>query len=107
MDFMKYKRKYDLGQRVNLLYDDNAVDILKVMSTGTWINEIPNILTELINENYDIALQSVKYVPNIYFQLNNRFRKDKQLRRATIKSFRKHHRIHEINIRDKPLTKKQ
>lgn len=104
---MKYKGKTDIGKQINLLDDDIAFSILKVMSSKTWINEIPSILIELIDDNYDIALETVKYVPNIYFQLNKQFRKDRQLRNATIKSFRQHHRVNEINIRAKPLTKRK
>lgn len=104
---MKYKGKNDIGNRVEIIDADRAFSILQVISTKTWINEIPTILSELIDDNYDLALEIVKYVPNIYFKLNKQFRKDKQLRKATIKSFRKCHRINEINIRDKPLTKKQ
>ncbi|MFV0274922.1 MAG: DUF4116 domain-containing protein [Bacilli bacterium] len=104
---MKYNSKYDIGKSVKLIFDDEALDILKVMSSGTWIREIPIMLIELINGNYDIALKSVRYTPNIYFHLNDKFKNDKQLIRTTIKSFRKHNRISEINIKIKPLTKRE
>lgn len=103
---MKYKGKYAIGQRVKLIFANDALEILKVISDKNWIYKIPNSLIDLIDDNFDIALESIKYVPNIYFDLNERFKSDKQLIKATIKSFRKHDRINEINIKTRPLTKK-
>lgn len=104
---MKYKSRYDIGKEVKVIFDNDALEIMKVMSVNTWINEIPIMLIELIDDNYDIALRAVKYVPNVYFKLNDKFRSDRQLINATIKSFHKHNRINEINISIKPLTKRK
>jgi len=103
---VKYRKKSDLGSSVYFIYDSDALDILKTMSKKTWIIEVPNLLVELINSNFDIALESVDYVPNLYFKLNDKFRNDKKLISATIRSFRKYNRINEINIKTKPLSKK-
>ena len=104
---MKYKKRYDIGQEVKLIFDNDALEILRVISLNTWIYEIPSMLIELIDDNFYIALKAVKYVPNLYFKLNDKFRNDRQLINTTIKSFRKHNRINEINIRIKPLMKRK
>jgi hypothetical protein len=104
---MKYKSRYDIGQEVKIIFANDALEILRVISIKTWINEIPSMLIELIDDNFDIALKAVKYVPNVYFKLNDKFRNDRQLINVTIKSFRKHNRINEVNIRIKPLTKRK
>lgn len=104
---MKYKSRYDIGQEVKFIFANDALEILKTISAQTWVYDIPDVLVELIDDNFDIALKSIKYVPNVYFKLNDKFRNDRQLIKATIKSFRKHNRINEINIRIKPLTKRK
>lgn len=104
---MKYKGKYDIGERVHCLFTKDIVEMLQVISTNTWINEVPDLFIEFLNDNYDASLESVKYVPNIYFKLNDRFRNDRVLIKETIKSFQKHNRINEINIRFKPLKKRK
>lgn len=102
---MKYKSRYEVGQKVKLIFANDALEILKTVSAKTWIYDIPDVLVELIDDNFDIALKSVNCVPNIYFKLNDKFRNDRQLIKATIKSFRKHNRIKEINSRIKQLKK--
>lgn len=104
---MKYKGKYDIGERVHSIFTKDIVEMLQVISTNTWINEVPDLFIEFLNDNYDASLESVKYVPNIYFKLNDRFRNDRVLIKETIKSFQKHNRINEINIRFKPLRKRK
>lgn len=103
---MKYKRKNDIGQTAKVIFDNDALDIIRTISINTWIYEVPSILIELINDNFEIALETVKYIPNVYFKLNDRFRNDRQLINATIRSFSKHNRINEINVRIQPLTKR-
>lgn len=103
---MKYKSRHDIGQEVKIVFADDVLKMLKVISKNTWINEIPSTLIELIDSNFDIALKSVRYVPNVYFKLNDKFRNDRQLIKATIKSFRRHNHISEINVRTKPILKK-
>ena len=104
---MKYKGKYDIGEPVYCLFTKDIIEILKTMSENTWINKVPNLFIEFLNENYDASLESIKYVPNIYFELNNKFKNDRVLIKATIKSFQKHNRSNEINIRFKPSKKRK
>ena len=73
---MKYKNKYDIGDRVHCIFTKDVLEIIQVMSR------------------------------NIYFQLNYKFQKDRTLIKETIKAFKKHKRIDEINIRFKPLKKR-
>ena len=47
------------------------------MSKNTWIDEVSSLFIEFLNDNYDVSLESVKYIPNIYFQLNYKFQKAK------------------------------
>lgn len=103
---MKYKDKYDIGERVHCIFTKDIVEIIQVMSQNTWIYEVPSLFIEFLNDNYDASLESVKYIPNIYFQLNYTFQKDRTLIKETIKSFQKHNRVNEINIRFKPLKKR-
>ena len=103
---MKYKNKYDIGERVHCIFTSDVLEIIQVMSKNTWIDEVPSLFVEFLNDNYDASLESVKYIPNIYFQLNYKFQKDRTLIKETIKAFKKHKRIDEINIRFKPLKKR-
>lgn len=103
---MKYKSKSDIGERVHCIFTKDIVDIIRVMSQNAWINEVPDLFIEFLNDNYDASLESVKYIPNIYFQLNYTFQKDRTLIKETIKAFKKYNRLNEINIRFKPLKKR-
>lgn len=103
---MKYKNKNDIGERVHCIFTKDIVEIIQVMSQNTWIYEVPSLFIEFLDDNYDASLESVKYIPNIYFQLNYTFQKDRTLIKETIKSFQKHNRVNEINIRFKPLKKR-
>lgn len=103
---MKYKSKYDIGERIETMLTKDIVDIIEVMSTDTWINKVPKLFIEFLNDNYDASLLSVRYVPNIYFELNEQFKRDPVLIRETIKGFKKHNKLNEINIRYKPLVKR-
>lgn len=103
---MKHNNKESIGKNVKIIFSNDALEILKIVSINTWIYEVPSNLISLIDCNFDISLEAIKYVPNIYFKLNNKFRNDKQLIKAAIKSFRKHNRISEIDIKARPLVKK-
>lgn len=103
---MKYKDKYDIGERVHCIFVKDVVEIIQVMSQNTWIYEVPSLFIEFLNENYDACVETIRFAPNIYFQLNYTFQKDRRLIKETIKAFQKHNRIDEINIRFKPLKKR-
>lgn len=103
---MKYKNKNDIGERVHCIFVKDIVEIMQVMSQNTWIYEVPNLFIEFLNDNYEACLESIKYIPNIYFQLNYTFQRDKRIIKETIKSFKKHNRVNELNIRFKPLKKR-
>lgn len=96
----------DFGKNVKIIDYDHVLDMLKVISYKTWIVQVPDIFIEILNSNYDATLQSIEYVPNIYFQLQDNFKKDNRIIKATIKSFKKHKHYGEINIKLKPLTKR-
>lgn len=98
---MKYKNKYDVGEWVYCIFIDDIIEIIQVMSKNTWIHKVPNLFIEFLNDNYDASLESIKYIPNIYFQLNYKFQKDKTLIKETIKVFKAHKRLNEIDIRFK------
>lgn len=100
---MKKDKYEDLGTPVKVIDDKDALNILKVVSSNTWIYEIPDTLVELINQKYHASLESIKYVPNIYFKLNKDFQKDKKIIKATIKSFRMLGHIQDINVRARPI----
>ena len=80
--------KDDVGVGVKIINGNDAIEILKVMSKDTKIYEASPILVELINSNINLAIEAVKYVPNIYFQLSGQFRFNKKLIKATIEAFR-------------------
>lgn len=104
---MKRDPYRNLGKAVKIIDSTHVLDILKVISYKTWIIQVPDIFIEILNSNYDAILQSIEYVPNIYFQLRDDFKRDNKIIKATIKAFRKHNRLKEINIKLKPLTKKK
>ena len=66
---MKSKSIHDIGEPVKIIQCDDVLHILKIMSTGTWINQIPTIFIDMLNSNYDATIKAVNYVPNIYFKL--------------------------------------
>lgn len=80
--------KDDVGVGVKIINGNDAIEILKVMSKDTKIYEVSPILVELINSNINLAMEAVKYVPNIYFQLSGQLRFNKKLIKATIEAFR-------------------
>ena len=44
---MKYKSKYDIGERTCVLFANDVVDMLRVLSRDTWIKCIPEKFIEL------------------------------------------------------------
>ena len=100
---MKRNEYEELGTFVKVFDDEDALNILKIISKNTWIHEIPDSLVELIGQKYNTSLNSIKYVPNMYFKLNKDFQKDKKIIKATIKAFRSLGHIQEINIRARPI----
>lgn len=104
---MKKNKYEDFGTPVKIIDDKDALNILKVVSTNTWICEIPETLVDLIKQKYYTLLASLKYVPNIYFKLDKNYKKDKRIIKATIKSFRNLGHIDEINTRAKPIITKK
>lgn len=104
---MKNKEQvYDLGKEVKILYCDGVPNILKVMSKNCWLQHFPKIFIDLIN-NEELAIQSIKYAPNIYFSLDLKFKKDKRIIRETISAFKNSNRIQELNTNTIPLTKRK
>lgn len=103
---MKYKDKNDIGEFVQCVLAKDVVDILKVMSKDAWIKYIPKMFIDLLNDNYEASLKSIKYVPNIYFSLNDKFKNDNLVIKTTIRAFKRRNRINEINIGYKPLKKR-
>lgn len=96
----------NLGKSVKIIDYTHILDMLKTISYKTWITQVPDIFVEILNSNYDAIIQSIEYVPNIYFQLQDEFKKDNRIIKATIKSFQKHNRLKEINVKLKPLTRR-
>ena len=104
---MKYKSKYDIGEKVHCLFTEEIDDIIKTISKNTWIYETPELFISFLNDNFNASLEAVKYIPNIYFQLNDRFKNDNLLIKTTINAFKKYGRIDEINIKYKPIKKRK
>ena len=100
---MKRYCENETGQYVKILCDEGALNILKVMSNNTWIENFPNIIIELITSRFSIALKAIEYVPSIYFEYNIKLRNNKQIIRKTIISYKKHGHIDDININVRPL----
>ena len=100
---MKRYCENETGQYVKILCDDEALNILRVMSRDTWIINFPNIIVELITSKFSIALKAIEYAPSIYFEYNINLRNNKKIIRKTIISYKKHGHINDINIKVKPL----
>lgn len=96
---------YDLGTEVKILFVDDIPKIIKLMSKDTWLIRFPQIFAELLYSNKQTVLETIRYAPNIYFYLKEDFKRDKQIIKATINSFERHKKIHEINISTIPLTR--
>lgn len=87
---MKYKDKNDIGERVIVIFARDVTDYLKELSKGTFINYFPEQFIDLLNDNYDECIKSVKYCPKIYFYLNDTFKRDKYLIKMTLYSYKRH-----------------
>ena len=97
---MKTKDKMDIGKEVRILQPHEVVGILKIINKKSYIHEVPSILTQLVNSNYNVALEAVKYAPNIYFELKKNYRNDKKLMIETLKSFQRQQRRFELSINE-------
>lgn len=64
---MKFKSIHDIGETVEIIQCDDVLHILKIMSMGTWINQIPTMFIGMLNSNYDATIKVVDYVLNIYY----------------------------------------
>lgn len=100
---MKRYCENDTGQYAKILCDEEALNILKVMSNNIWIENFPNIIIELITSRFSIALKAIEYVPSIYFEYNINLRNNKKIISKTIISYKKHGHIDDININVRPL----
>lgn len=104
---MKRDPYRDLGKSVKIIDYTHILDMLKTISYKTWITRVPDIFVEILISDYDATLQAIEYAPNIYFQLQDDLKKDNRIIKATIKSFQKHNRLKEVNIKLKPLTRRK
>lgn len=103
---MKKDKYFNVGNQAKIVLDKEVSDLLKVMSSNTWIYKIPDTFVELISNRQDYILQCIRYAPHIYFQLDKEMQTNNRIIKATIQSFQKHNRMKEIDIDFKPLTRK-
>ena len=89
---MKYKGKNDIGARVIVMFAGDVTNYLKELSKGTFINYFPEQFVDLLNDNYDECIKTIKYCPKIYFYLNDTFKRDKYLVKMTLNSYKRHKR---------------
>lgn len=93
-------------EQVKVIFESDIPKMLKILSKGSWLENFPTQFIELLNGNKQRSIESIKYAPNIYFFLNPKLKRDKQVIRATIKSFKYNNRLKEIDVNTIPLTKK-
>lgn len=107
--YMENKKELidELGQQVKFIFEEDIPKMIKVLSKSAWLEHFPQQFIELINGNKKQAIESIKYAPNIYFELKKSFQNDKDIVRTTIKSFQHHDRIDEIITCVIPLLKKK
>lgn len=75
---MKRYCENETGQYVKILCDDEALNILRVMSRDTRIINFPNIIVELITSKFSIALKAIEYTTSIYFEYNIKLKNNKK-----------------------------
>lgn len=101
----KNKETDDLGQQVKIIYEEDIPKMVKVLSDGVWLEQVPPLFIELLSSKRRI-IETIKYAPNIYFQLKKEFQIDKQVIKATIRSFEHHNKIDEIITDAIPLIRR-
>lgn len=75
---MKRYCENETEQYVKILCDDEALNILRVMSRDTRIINFPNIIVELITSKFSIALKAIEYTTSIYFEYNIKLKNNKK-----------------------------
>ena len=96
----------DLGQQVKVVYEEDIPKMVKVLSNGVWLEQVPPLFIELLSSSKRRTIETIKYAPNIYFQLKQEFQIDKQIIKSTIRSFEHHNKIDEIITGAIPLIRR-
>ena len=96
----------DLGQQVKIIYEEDIPKMVKVLSNGVWLKQVPPLFIELLSSSKRRTIETIKYAPNIYFQLKQEYQTDKQIIKATIRSFEHHNQIEEIITDTIPLIRR-
>lgn len=96
----------NLGQQVKIVYEEDIPKMVKVLSKGVWLEQIPPLFIELLSGSKTRIIETIKYAPNIYFQLSQKFQKDKQIIKTTVEAFKYHNKIDEIITYTVPLIKR-
>ena len=67
------KKNDDLGQQVKIIYEEDIPKMVKVLSEGVWLEQVPPLFIELLSSSKRRTIETIKYAPNIYFQLKKKF----------------------------------
>lgn len=100
---MKYKDKYDIGERAIVVLSCNVEEYLKELSKNCFLTNFPKDFIELLNDNYDSCINCISISPAVYFYLSNRFRKDKHLIKLTIEAYKKLNKVNELYLKHNKL----
>lgn len=100
---MKYKSKYDIGERAIVMFSTSIEKYLDELSYNCFLEHFPKDFIELLNDNYDCCLKCINYAPKLYFYLNETFQKDKLIKKATIKGYKKFNKNNLLIIKNKKL----
>lgn len=103
---MKCKDEMDIGKRAKIIFSEDAYELLLSISKDKWVSEVPQVLIDLIDDDYNIALKSVSIAPIVYFNLSDDLKRDGKIIQATLRAFKRFNKTNEINIKIEPLKKK-
>lgn len=100
---MKYKNKYDIGERAIVLLSSKIEEYLKELSKNCFLTNFPKDFIDLLNENYDVCINCIRVSPALYFYLSNEFKKDKYIIKLTRKTYKKFNKVNELYFKNNKL----
>lgn len=100
---MKYKNKYDIGERAIVVLSSNVEEYLKELSKNCFLTNFPQDFIDLLNDNYDTCINCISFSPAIYFYLSNEIKKDKYIIKLTRKAYKKFNKVNELYFKNNKL----
>ncbi len=96
---MKNRHLENIGEPVKIIFRKEALEILTSLSN----NIFPTLFEDFFKDNYSYAMKAIRVCPHTYFILDEKLQRNKEIINFTIKSFKRHRQIKDINTKTIPL----